>query len=613
MNKYNPVSFQNVELHDGFWKKRMELNENVTVYSVRDRFRDTGRFEAFRFNWVEGSDIPKPHIFWDSDVAKWMESVAYILAKNDVPELRENVEDLITLMETNQQPDGYFNIAHTVVHPELKFTIRDNHELYCLGHFIEAAVAWKNATGSDRLIAIVDKYIDLVIRVFTKEKTAGFTTPGHEEIELALIKLYRLKKDRKYLDLAMFFIDERGKRDEYVPEWCNSSYNQSHLPVREQTEAMGHSVRACYLYAAMADAAGETGDKRLLDACKKIFDDIVNKKMYISGGIGSSRHGEAFTIAYDMPNDTAYSETCAAIALSMFADRMKDSELDSRYGDIVEREMYNGIISGVSLDGKAFFYVNPLEINLSDRSRHTSLSNANDSLPITRRQEVFGCSCCPPNITRFFASIGDKIFSENERETVIHQYIPCEAEFGGQKIRIDTEYPNNGKVRISISSAKGKYLLCRIPGWCKEFSLSCDYEIHSGYAKIYVSSDDFIAELEFVMKPMLYRASSAVRADAGKLAVMCGPVLYCFEECDNPGVKHYSVRINKDNFNAICKYDSFFDCNIITADAVLLKASEELYSADGSDEEQNIKIRLIPYFGFANREESDMAVWLNKY
>lgn len=610
MEKFIPVSYLNVEIKDGFWKNRIDINKAVTIYSVRDRFIDTGRFEAFKFNWKEGSDIPKPHIFWDSDVAKWMESVAYILGKEDVPELKENVIELIALMEKNQCSDGYFNISHTVVQPENRFKIRDNHELYCLGHFIEAAVAWKEATGCDRLIKIVDKYIDLVIRVFTVEKSADFITPGHEEIELALIKLYRLTKTRKYLELALFFINERGKTEEYVPDWCNSSYNQSHMPVRQQKEAFGHAVRACYLYSALADAAKETDDKELFDACKAIFDDIVKRKMYITGGIGSSRHGEAFTIAYDLPNDTAYAETCASIALMMFSDRMKDIELDSRYADTVEREIYNGIISGVSLDGKAFFYENPLEINLSDRTRHTSMSRTAQPLPITRRQEVFGCSCCPPNITRFFSSIGDKIFSTGENSVIIHQFIACEADFDGKKVKLETVYPVDGKVRINIKNATGEKLYIRIPGWCKKLAVSENYEKTGGYMKISVNSDDFDVYVNFEMTPAYYITSSAVRANVGKAAVMMGPVVYCMEEAYNKGTAHYSVRLNLKCIPSV-KYDEAFCCNILNVKAYKVIQSEALYITPDEREEEETEITLIPYFGFANREESDMAVWLN--
>lgn len=610
MEKFRPVPFSDVELTDGFWKKRALINEEVTIYSVRDRFRDTGRFEAFKFNWTEGSDIPKPHIFWDSDVAKWMESVAFILAKKDVPELRGTVEELISLMEKNQKDDGYFNIAHTVVFPEMRFKNRDNHELYCLGHFIEAAVAWKNATGCDRLIKIVDKYIDLVIRVFCEEKSAEFTTPGHEEIELALIKLFRLTGEEKYLRLAMFFLDERGKKQEYMPDWCNASYNQSHLPVRQQTEAFGHAVRACYLYSAMADAAKETGDEELLSACKAILSDIVNKKMYITGGIGSSRHGEAFTVPYDLQSDTAYAETCASIALMMFADRMKDIELNSEYADIVEREIYNGILSGVSLDGKAFFYENPLEINLSDRTRHTSMSREPENLPITRRQEVFGCSCCPPNITRFFASFGDKIFSTGENSLIVHQFVPCEAKVGDIRIKLDTAYPSDGRIRINIRNAKGEMLFVRIPGWCREYTCSEAFVVSGGYMKVSVTSDDFDLTVDFDMTPSYYISSASVRATAGKAAVMAGPVVYCFESVYNKELRHYSLRLDMKNI-PMAEYDERFGCNILKVKAYKIKENDSLYLTPDKLQEEKTEITLIPYFGFANGEESDMAVWLN--
>lgn len=610
MDNLSFVPFYNVTVNDGFWKNRMEINEKVTIYSVRDRFRDTGRFEAFKFNWKEGSDLPRPHIFWDSDVAKWMESVAYILAKKDVPELKADVEELISLMEKNQQEDGYFNIAHTVVHPEKKFVIRDNHELYCLGHFIEAAVAWKKATGSDRLLNVVDKYIELVVRVFKEEGSAEFVTPGHEEIELALIKLYRLSGNKKYLDLAMFFIDERGKREEYVPDWCNSAYNQSHLPVREQKEAMGHCVRACYLYSAMADAAKETGDKALFEACKALFDDIVNKKMYISGGIGSSHHGEAFTIPYDLPSDTAYAETCAAISLMMFADRMKDIEPDSRYADIVERELYNGILAGISLDGKSFFYENPLEIKVSDRKRHTSLSNPGVHYPITQRQEVFSCSCCPPNITRFFASIGDHIFSVGENSLYLHQFISCSGEADGMKINVETAYPSDGAVRISVAGAGGKRIFIRIPAWCENFCVSESYTVENGYARIDVDSDIKEINVNMPMKARFYVSSAAVSECAGKVALMYGPVLYCLEQ------SHNENDISAVFIDADCKpeavYSDYFGCNVLKMKAFRQTEANGLYIPLEREKREVVDITLTPYFGFANNGESDMKVWLNR-
>lgn len=611
MEKFNPVSYIDVEIKEGFWKNRIDLNKTVTIYSVRDRFCDTGRFEAFKFNWYEGANIPKPHIFWDSDVAKWIESVAYILGKEDIPELRNDVLKLIALIEKNQCDDGYFNIFHTVVQPENRFRIRDNHELYCLGHFIEAAVAWKSATGCDRLINIVDKYIDLVIKIFTVDKSAGFVTPGHEEIELALIKLYRLTGAKKYLDLALFFINERGYHEEGEPTYEDKAQIQSHIPVRNQKEAMGHAVRACYLYAALADAAKETDDEELFNVCKTLFSDITEKKMYITGGIGSSHHGEAFTIAYDLPNDTAYAETCASIALMMFADRMKDIELDSRYADIVEKEIYNGIISGISLDGKAFFYENPLEVNLSDRIRHTSKNGCPSRLPITQRQEVFSCSCCPPNLTRFFGNIGSRIFSTGENTIILHQFIPCVAVIGDTRIEIDTKYPCDGLVKINVSNGKGKYIFVRIPGWCKKSTLSANSTDSNGYKKVFVDSDEFSLSVDFDMTPRFCVSNPLVKANAHKVAVMSGPVIYCMEHNDNPNINYWDVRLDMLSVPKL-EANEYFDCNVITADAFVSETEKALYTDADNCMEKKISVRLIPYFGFANRGESDMSVWLNR-
>lgn len=610
MDKLTPVAFRDVRINDGFWKKRSELNKNVTIYSVMERFKETGRFEAFKFNWTEGADAPKPHFFWDSDVAKWIESVAYILCDSPDKKLEEEVEELISLIDKHRGEDGYFNIYHTVVEPDIRFRKRDNHELYCLGHLIEAAIAYYDATGNDRLLNIIDDYIDYVIKVFCVDGSAGFVTPGHEEIELALIKLYRKRKEKKYLELAMFFLNNRGVIKEENASWYNSSYNQSHLPVREQKEAMGHCVRACYLYSAMADAAKDTDDEELLCACKNLFDDIINKKMYISGGIGSSHHGEAFTIAYDLPNDTAYAETCASISMLMFADRMKDIDIDSKYADIVELEMYNGILAGISLDGRAFFYENPLEINLIDRHRHTSLTDAGERFPITQRQEVFNCSCCPPNLTRFFASVGDHIFSYNNDAVFIHQFLSCTTDIGGVKIRLKTSYPANGAVNVAINDAKGKTIYIRIPGWCKKFVSSKNYTVYNGYAVYIIDSDECVIDIDFNMSVEYYVSSSRVRSDAGKVAVMYGPVLYCAESTDNRYLPS-DVFVDCSCVPKI-EYSPLFDANTITLSAYKTTIGESLYSTVDKVKHLNTELLMIPYFSHSNRGECDMAVWIRR-
>ena len=358
------ISFDKIRL-GGFWKNRFEINKNATIPTVYDRFCDTGRFKAFRCDWKEGMP-DKPHFFWDSDVAKWLEAAAYTIAISPDAELEKKIDETVDLIEKNQQEDGYFNIYYTVVEPGKRFTKRDNHELYCAGHLTEAAVAYYKATGKDKFLRLMCKYIDLIEKCFKIDDSAAFSTPGHEEIELALIKLYDCTGEKRYLELCRHFIETRGrsKKDADTRDWCDNDYDQSDFPVRELPAAVGHSVRAMYLYSGMADLADRTDDKSLFDACDRLFDSTVKRRMYVTGGIGASAHGEQFADDYILPNDVAYSETCAAIGLALFARRMSAACPDSKYADAAERAIYNGVLAGVSLDGHSFFYVNPLEINI---------------------------------------------------------------------------------------------------------------------------------------------------------------------------------------------------------------------------------------------------------
>lgn len=610
MKKTQAVSFGNVDITGGFWEAKQKMNREVTLYSVRDRFTDTGRFEAFRFNWMPEKDdeIPRPHFFWDSDVAKWLESACYIIRKHPDDELLAEVDDVIDLIEKNQQEDGYFNIYHTVVEPEMKFSNRDHHELYCLGHLIEAAVAYLDATGSSRFIDILDKYIDLVIRRFTVDRDVPFSTPGHEEIELALIKLYRAKKDKKYLDLARFFINERGQTDEYRPDWAKASYYQSHAPVREQFTAEGHSVRACYLYSGMADLANETEEEELFNVCKKLFENISQKRMYITGGVGASHHGEAFTVDYDLPNDTAYTETCASIALYFFANRMKDLELNSVYADVAEKAMYNGIIAGVSLDGRSFFYENPLEINVSDHYRNVSVE-ADDRLPITQRLEVFGCSCCPPNLTRFIASIGDSVFSKSDNAIIMHQFMPLTADIDQVSVSVETNYPNDGKIDISLAGGKGKKFYIRIPGWCRNCNINSPFERVNGYAEIDITEDLFDISVDFDIVPDFMLANPGIRHDAGKAALICGPLVYCMEKKDND-FDLFDVMIDTSE-PPVAEFSEKYGCSVITAKGFISdkESFSALYGLKKEFGKIPVEAKFIPYHAFANEGETDMAVW----
>ncbi|MCH5197840.1 MAG: glycoside hydrolase family 127 protein [Oscillospiraceae bacterium] len=608
MEKLKRIQLKDVEITHGFWANRQKINRDITIYAVRDRFEDTGRFKAFDFGYTPENGEIKPHFFWDSDIAKWIESASFIIEKTPNAELQSKIEEIINKIEEHQDENGYFNIYHTVVEPDNRFKDRSHHELYCLGHLIEAAVAYYNATGKDRFINILDKFIDHVIKVFTEEMSSAFSTPGHEEIELALYRLYEVRPDEKYIKLAEFFLNERGKEGDGVYGWDNEAYNQSHKPVREQFEALGHCVRANYLYAGMADEARNAEDEKMFEACKALFDDMANKKMYISGGIGSTHHGEAFTIPYDLPNDSAYAETCASISLAMFSNRLKDLDINSKYADMVERQIYNGIISGISLDGKSFFYENPLEINLSDRRRHTSV-NHSDRLPITQRLEVFDCSCCPPNVTRLIANIGEYIYSYDDNRIFVHQYIGSTAVFDGSQIDTETEYPADGKIKITVANAKNKRLYLRIPSWCESFKINAGYNMYNGYAEIEINSDMFEISLELEIRPVLIAASPKVRADAGAAAVMMGPILYCAEGIDND-FDLWDAKINQSTEIKAEYSESFYSntlrCEISLTDEESIKA---LYLPLKNVKTKPGTLKLIPYFGFANRGESDMRVW----
>ncbi|MCR5690373.1 MAG: glycoside hydrolase family 127 protein [Clostridiales bacterium] len=618
MSELKQLPFRDVNITGGFWADKQKLVRDTVIYAVRDRFEDTGRFKAFEFSWREG-DEHKPHIFWDSDIAKWLESAADIILKNPDSDLEEQIDAVVELIDRNRQPDGYFNIYYTVVEPGKRFTNRDCHELYCAGHLIEAAVSYYYATGKDRFLKIMRDYADLIDRVFRVERSAAFTTPGHPEIELALVRLYGVTGEKKYLDLASFFINERGAAPEFPDDhWGLPRYYQSEKPIRDMTEADGHCVRACYLYSGAADVARLENDSSLADACKRLFDSIYLRKMYVTGGIGSSHAGETFTVDYDLPNNTAYTETCAAISLVYFASRMRLLDVNGKYGDVMERAMYNGVMSGLSLDGRSFFYTNPLEINLAERGRNDAVRDPGCWYPDTLRSEVFGCSCCPPNITRFIASVGDYVCYYGDDTVWVDQYMSSTAVLGpeDEPIRVSqrTGYPFDGRIEIVVKRAKGKRIGLRIP----EFSRD-DYEIEvdggraqketvDGYLYIEAKTDLVTVDLTLDVSPRLVYADPRVRADAGKCAVCAGPVVFCAEGVDNEGGLFDIGFRGKPEFDV--QPSDEFGAPVMTASAVRA-VTGGMYSDKRRFEP--CRLRLIPYFGFANRGETDMTVWFNDF
>ena len=591
------VNFSNIKITGGFWKERQDLVRNVTAKAVYDRFYETGRIEVFDF---DKNTSVQPHIFWDSDVAKWMEGVAYLLAEKSEPHLEAIVENLIDLIEKNQDECGYFNIFYQTVEPQNRFKYRDCHELYCAGHLMEAAVAYYQATGKKRFLDLMCKYADYIEKRFKIDRDTDFATPGHEEIELALVKMYEVTGEKRYLELSKFFVDERGKKPEFLNDWCKESYHQSHKPVREQDEAVGHAVRAVYLYSAMADLALRYNDKSLLDACEKLFDDIVNHKMYITGGIGSSKAGEAFTIPYDLPNLIAYTESCAAIGLVLFAHRMLLLTNDVKYSHVIERALYNGFLSSFSLDGKSFFYCNPLEVLPYLKGRDEELNEKTISMPITERVEVFFCSCCPPNIVRFVPSIGNYLYTYDQNAIYVHQFMESTAQIRGLTIEQKTSYPLDGKIQITVKGGSTK-LCVRIPEYIDEY----EGKTENGYAVFNVNDGDTIT-LNFEMKPTFIEANPLVTFDSGKVAVMRGPMVYCLEEVDN-GKNLRDIRLDKNT-----EFAEFIDTSLnalcLEVDAFRRKPSNKLY-AKLSNERIKIKAKLIPYYTFANRGESEMLVW----
>lgn len=601
------IPFYNTRIEGGFWGEKQRVSREVTVDAVYDRFEETKRFEAMKCDKAQHErEGWQPHIFWDSDAAKWIEGAAFTLEYEKNERFEEKIDNLVDMMCASQLENGYYNAYFNVYDTDKRFTIRDKHELYCLGHLTEAAIAYYHATGKDKLLGLVERYIDLVIQSFVEEKTAKFVTPGHEEIELALVKLYRLTGKEKYLELSKFFVNNRGANDldkAALCDWMTDCYAQDHLPVREQTTAEGHSVRAVYLYMAMADLALECGDEALFSACDTILHNVAEKRMYITGGIGSTCIGEAFTVDYDLKNEPAYTETCATLALSLFCQRMSKIKADGLYGDIAEQAMYNGSISGISIKGDEFFYENPLTIDLADHDKNPATKDK-ERFPITQRVKVFGCSCCPPNILRYINAIGDFLYTEDGDTLYVHHYMSASTEFEGKTIRQETNYPACGKVKLTVTGGYKK-IAVRVPGWCEQFDASASYELKDGYA--YFDAAETL-EFDFNVAPRFVVSAPGVHDNAGRTALMLGPVVYCVESVDNNGDIFALYADINTAFDI--EADDYFGLPTITANGYAKIDSGKLYMNANAVKYEARAIKFIPYYGMENRGECDMLVWI---
>lgn len=630
--KYKDVPFTNVHFTDNFWAPRIETIRSVTIPFAFKKCEDTHRIDNFAVagGLIEGK-FNSPYPFDDSDVYKIMEGASYILAVQDDPALDHYIDSLITLIGAAQEPDGYLYTTRTIggetVHPwagsKRWENERDNsHELYNVGHMYEAAVAHYQATGKRNFLDIAIKSADLLCEVFGPGEGQITVAPGHQEVEIGLVKLYRATGDKRYLDLSQFFLESRGKYESYdrtsEDRYRSGAYWQDHKPVVEQDEAVGHAVRAAYMYSAMSDIAALKGDNRFVEAVGKLWDNVVGKKMYISGGIGSTRHGEAFGKNYELPNATAYCETCASIANCMWNLRMFMLHGDAKYIDVLERSLYNGVLSGISLDGKKFFYPNVLECD----------DNGSD------RSEWFDCSCCPSNLARFIPSVPGYVYAVSDKGIYVNLYASNNADVtlpDGSNVKLgqSTGYPWDGKIHLTVTpdSEKEFAVMMRIPGWAGNSPVPSDlyaytsqsavkpsvavngtpvdYELVKGYAVInnkWKAGD--VIDLDLPMKARTVKANPNVEANVNHLAIERGPIVYCAEGIDNKGeVLNY---LNNPGAGFSIVPDTIFGgVNILkgTLERIIVKSDDEIETKADS-------IALIPYYARSHRGASEMIVWM---
>lgn len=639
MRNLQPLAVKDVALNKGLLSERMRvIREEVIPYqwkALNDQVpgaEPSHAIENLQIAAGEKEGVHHGFIFQDSDVAKWLEAVGYRLATHPDPELEKTADEVIELLGRAQEEDGYLNSFFTIMRPEGRWTnLRDDHELYCAGHLIEAAVAYYEGTGKRNLLDIVCRFVDLIDSVFGPEpgKLKGY--PGHQEIELALIRLYHVTGDEKHLKLAKFFIDQRGQQPHYfVQEWEKRGetgkswyawpleYQQSHLPVREQTKAVGHSVRAMYMYSAMVDVARETNDVELMDVAKGLWRNVVSKQMYITGGVGSQEYGEGFSTDYDLPSDTAYTETCAAIGLVFWAQRLLQVEPKAEYADVLERALFNGVLSGISLDGQRFFYVNPLEVVPEVISRRRDHFHVRPT-----RQSWFGCACCSPNIARLVASVGKYMYGVEGNALYVHLYgdNTAEAVWAGKNVtlRQETDYPYEGEVKVSIEApeAVDGVLYLRIPGWCQEWNVKVNGEIvtsptlEEGYlklARVWTNGDTI--ELSLAMPVMRVRSNTLVRETIGKVALQRGPLVYCLEEQDNGA--NLAALILPAESEFIVEFEEELNVPILRGEAKrYVSNTDELYTT-AEPKAETVTITAIPYFAWDNRKSGEMLVWLRE-
>ena len=617
--QFKPVYAADVQIQDTFWAPRMRTNHDVTVDHCLDWCDSTGRIS----NFAKAGGLMEGEFegiyFNDSDVYKVLQGAAHSLALFPNAELEKRVDDVIAKIAAAQHDNGYLNTYYTIAEPGERWAdLRVRHELYCAGHLFEAAVAHYQATGKRTLLDVACRFADLIDTIFGPEKRHD--VPGHEEIELALVKLYRITGEERYFKLAEFFVDERGRDTDRK---LYGKQLQDHTPVREQDEVFGHAVRAMYLFSGVADIAAYTGDQGYIMAMEKIWTDLTQHKMYITGGIGVSGHGEGFSAGYDLPNEHAYCETCASIALAFWSHRLTLHHGDARYADVLERVLYNGLLSGVSMDGDKFFYVNPL-LSRGVASFRTSGGKEGESKQ--HRQHWFGCACCPSNIVRFMPTIGEYVYAATYNSVYVNLYVSSQARIimhdNVVALTQETNYPWDGDVKLTVEPERhGHFLVAlRIPEWCDGASVRVNgrrlrtLDMHKGYARIsreWESGDEITLRLPMAIRRI--ESNPLVYGNSGRVALQRGPLVYCLEGIDNGG-RVLNLALPDDvRLKARHRPDLLGGVTVIEGKALVrtdeAKWETALYRP-ANVETESTRFTAIPYYAWDNREPGEMIVWL---
>lgn len=649
MERLRSLKLDQIKIEDSFWTYyRSIVKEKMLPYQweiLNDRIENAPKSHCME-NFKIAAGLAKGEyygqVFQDSDVAKWIEAVSYALGSGPLPEMEKAVDSAVEILKMAQQEDGYLDTYYTVKEPGNRWSnLREGHELYVAGHMIEAGTAYFENTGKRDLLDLTVRMADCVCRTFGPEEGKIHGCPGHPEIELALVKLYGVTGDPKYLGTAKYFLDVRGTEvsserfdwEQKQPgfhhifdEFEHLGYDniQAHQPVRQQTKAVGHAVRALYLYSAMADVGALTGDKSLAEAAKRLFDNVAERQMFLTGSVGAAADGECFTCDYDLPNNYNYSETCASVALMMLGNRLFQTERDGRYMDIAEQALYNTVLSGMSLKGTEFFYVNPLEVIPDQLASNRTLHHV-----LPQRRKWMGVACCPPNIARTIMNLGSYMFARDRDTLFVNLYISGQTEAvfdtGKAELKLETGYPFDGKVTVRIKTGKETRirLAFREPGWTrigKAVNPADGKELNLRREKGYLYTEYLPAgetaeiAFEIPLRPRWMQADPRVSADAGKAALMRGPVVYCLEEADN-GNNLSEIRIDP---KQPVKPDLPFSWGDLEVPALKFlgyraeEAGEDRYLYREFREETlcGCALRAIPYCMWNNRGIGEMKIWL---